>query len=61
MNHYGCHNTERREGYWGRELCFDGDIDYPPEYGMMWIEDAMSPDCQYRKTTPDPKCEGCTK
>lgn len=60
MKHYACHSKPREDGYWGRAMCHEGNSDYPPEYGMEWIPDTMTKECNYRKTTPDERCKGCT-
>lgn len=59
---YGCFNTPRKDAYFVRSQ-WPGSVEWgdDPEDRFLLIADNSTKSCQYRKTTPDPKCEGCTK
>jgi len=57
---YGCHNSQRLDAYFVRDQTHNNNW-LPPVDEFVLIADNSTKACQYRKTTPDPKCEGCTK
>lgn len=58
---YGCFNTERVNWFYARNHEPSDSWLLPPKDYFCDVRDTSTTDCQYRKTTPDPKCEGCTK
>lgn len=60
MTPYACHSKPRKDGYWAQHLWPSFDKRDLPEREYVWVDDVMTKECQYRKSTPDPRCEGCT-
>ena len=61
MNRYGCFNTPRKDWFYVRLHVDSEALDTDPFDYYVPLVDTSTTECQYRKTTPDPKCEGCTK
>lgn len=65
MTPYACHSKPRKDGYWAGDglaivesNCEGINLVW---WGLAkWIPDTMTKECQYRKTTPDERCKGCT-
>jgi hypothetical protein len=66
-SHYGCWNTERKAAYIvknGYYIIKGGDhifLGMTVQVKVKVHTDTSSEACQYRLTTPDPRCEGCRK
>jgi hypothetical protein len=56
---WGCHSQPRKDGYWAKAGTFVNER-LEVVQNARWIVDVGSRECQYRKSTPDPRCEGCT-
>lgn len=57
---YGCHNRQSKDGYWVNGGTNVTDNNTRRTQWPVWIKDRGTPDCQYRKATPDdPRCVGC--
>lgn len=59
MNLYGCHNKKRNPGFYVQvrsEFSVDGNT-----HKWRYIENSMSTDCRYDKSSDDPRCAGCKK
>lgn len=55
---YGCYNRAPfKETIWVQDGWYDTTVRMQPR--MVQIPDPMSKECNYSKTHPDPRCEGC--
>lgn len=60
MKPYGCHSKPRNNAYWSKQVIYKEPSVYSPTEEWVLIPDTMTKECQYRKTTPDERCKGCT-
>lgn len=59
MNHNGCWNSERKDGYYVMVRRYNDDGTYTME--PQYIKDVSSRDCRYDQREADKLCPGCEK
>lgn len=55
---HGCHNAERKPGYWLMQRHYSGERFVMQE---TFIADRGSTDCRFDTRATDPRCVGCKK
>lgn len=63
MSLYGCHNSQRLDGYYvkvGAAVTGTSELK-PVVMYARFHEDVLSKGCRYDQRENDPRCEGCAK